>query len=76
MIDLHQGITGEEAGASAQGLGGLAFAQLDVASAVFRGQLALAARKQVAVWALLGRVLWARLRGLGSYYSTPSTKKS
>ena len=62
MIDLHQGMTGEELREMKPGLGQVAMAQLDTVSSFLRGDLKAAARKQAGTWMLLGKTVLARLR--------------
>ena len=59
MIDLHQGVTGEELRDVEPGLGAVALAQLDVVDALIKGEWKRAARKQAGAWVLLGRVALA-----------------
>jgi hypothetical protein len=62
MIDLHQGMTGEELRDAKPGLGGVAFAQLDAWSALLKGDLRAAVRKQLGTWRLLLGMLQAALK--------------
>ena len=62
MIDLHQGMTGEELKGVKPGLGGVAMAQLEVMSALARGDWKAAARKQAGTWLMLARTVAERLR--------------
>jgi hypothetical protein len=62
MIDLHQGMTGEELREVKPGLGGVAMAQLDALSTLLRGQWKQAALKQAGTWRLLARTALARVR--------------
>ena len=62
MFDLHQGFTGDESAAASPTVASVAVAQLDVASALSRGQVMEAARRQLDAWRLLGRVTVAAVR--------------
>ncbi|HJZ84542.1 MAG TPA: hypothetical protein VKN99_05190 [Polyangia bacterium] len=62
MIDLHQGVTGEELRELEPGLGSVALAQLDSLGSLLKGDLGAAARKQVDTWRLLGRALVAGVK--------------
>ena len=62
MIDLHQGMTGEELRGVQPGFGGVAMAQLEVMSALARGEWKNAARKQAGTWLMLARTVAGRLR--------------
>src|SRR5262249_52281486 len=55
MIDLHQGMTGEELRELKPGLGSVAMLQLEVMSTLMRGGWKNAARKQAGTWWLLGK---------------------
>ena len=61
MIDLHQGFSGRELDEVPPTLTSLAVVQLDVATALARGELRRAARGQLAAARLLGQAL---LRGM------------
>jgi hypothetical protein len=63
MIDLHQGLTGEELRDVNPGLGAVAMAQIDVWSSCARGDWRAALRKQLAAWRLLLRTGFKVLRG-------------
>jgi hypothetical protein len=56
MLDLHQGFTGEEAEDAPATVSSVAVAQLEVASALSRGNFREAAKQQVTTWRLLGRL--------------------
>jgi hypothetical protein len=62
VIDLHQGMTGEELRDVKPGLGGVAMSQLEVMAALARGDWKGAARKQAGTWLLLARTAFDRLK--------------
>ena len=62
VIDLHQGMTGEELRDVKPGLGVVALSQLDVMSTLFRGDWKGAARKQAGTWLLLAKTVAGRLK--------------
>lgn len=62
MIDLHQGFSGRELEEVPPTLASLAVVQLDVATALSRGELRRAAREQLAAWRLCGQAIVAGLR--------------
>jgi hypothetical protein len=62
MIDLHQGFSGRELDEVPPTLASLAVVQLDVATALARGELRRAARGQLAAWRLAGQALVATVR--------------
>jgi hypothetical protein len=62
MIDLHQGINGQELRELPPGLGTVGFAQLDVVRALLKGRVLSAIRLQAGTWLLLGRVVMAQAR--------------
>jgi hypothetical protein len=62
VIDLHQGMTGEELRDVKPGLGGVAMSQLEVMAALARGNWKDAARKQAGTWVLLARTVAGRLK--------------
>jgi len=61
VIDLHQGMTGEELRDVKPGFGGVALSQLDVMSTLFRGDWKGAARKQAGTWMLLAKTVAVKL---------------
>jgi hypothetical protein len=62
MIDLHQGFSGRELDEVPATLTSVAVVQLDVATALARGQLRRAARGQLACARLIGQALVRGLR--------------
>ena len=61
MIDLHQGMTGEELRDLKPGLGSVAMLQLEVMSTLMRGNWKSAARKQAGTWWLLAKTVASAL---------------
>lgn len=62
MIDLHQGFSGGELKEVSPTLASLAVVELDVATALARGQLRRAARGQLAAARLFGQMVWNGVR--------------
>jgi hypothetical protein len=62
MLDLHQGFSGAELRDAPPTVSSLAFAELEVASALTRGRFREAARHQLVAWRLAARVAAATLK--------------